>query len=810
MPRPTVRTACSLLLLVVSSLAATPLQVPAASPGFVAAQPVWPVGRERELNVNVAFRALVPAPADGRATLRLAGHALYRVYVNGRFAGHGPARAAHGFFRIDEWDLSPHLRSGDNLVAVEVAGYNATSFWLINETSFLQAEVVSGDAVLASTAGPGRRFEAAVMRERVQRVQRYSFQRPFTEIWRLTPGWDAWRYDAKAAFSPVACAVVAPKQFLSRGVPYPSFAVHPAVALVGAGAVVEGAPPAKPWRDHSLTHTGPKLTGFPEAELESIPTLELQAVHTASTTAKGSAYAGGPVKLAANSWATFDLGLCRAGFIGAHLEARQPTRLFFTFDEILTDGDVSFTRMGCANVVTCELAPGTYDFSSFEPYGLRYLKLIVLEGDCEVSQVGLRELTNPEAARATFAASDDRLNRIFAAARETFAQNAVDIFMDCPSRERGGWLCDSFFTARVAADLAGTTSVEKKFSREFPAAAFVRRDPGRHAADVLSRGPSRRAIHPSWAMWLVLELDEYAARSGDHALVAAFGPRLHTLLAWFRPHENADGLLEKMPGWNFIEWSKANSYIRDVELPDEHALRRGARRHGPDVRRAGAREKGGKLRETIRRQSFDGEFFVDNAERREGQLRPTRNRSEACQDYAFYFGVATPATHPELWRRLRQDFGPQRASTQAWPEVAPANAFIGNQLRFELLARHGLRQQILDEAAESWLYMADRHRHAVGERAGVRELRPRLRVACRPRVLPRYPRPPENRPRRPRGARGSAGRETRLVRGAVPTHDGPVELSWRHEGTELAYQVRAPAGWKVDVVNESGREIVRN
>ena len=33
--------------------------------------------------------------------------------------------------------------------------------------------------------------------------------------------------------------------------------------------------------------------------------------------------------------------------------------------------------------------------------------------------------------------------------------------------QRAGWLCDSFFTARVAADLAGTTSVEKNFLENF-------------------------------------------------------------------------------------------------------------------------------------------------------------------------------------------------------------------------------------------------------------------------------------------------------------------------------------------------------
>ena len=37
----------------------------------------------------------------------------------------GPARAAHGYFRVDQWDLTDKLVPAENLVALEVAGYNA-------------------------------------------------------------------------------------------------------------------------------------------------------------------------------------------------------------------------------------------------------------------------------------------------------------------------------------------------------------------------------------------------------------------------------------------------------------------------------------------------------------------------------------------------------------------------------------------------------------------------------------------------------------------------------------------------------------
>ncbi|MBR5977852.1 MAG: hypothetical protein IK033_02515, partial [Verrucomicrobia bacterium] len=130
-----------------------------ASP-FISALPVWPEGMEKTKNITIGYRALVKRPFGGKATLRMTGHTLYRIFLNGEFIGHGPARGPHDFYRVDEWDLSGKMKKGENLLAIEVAGYNVNSFYLIDRPSFLQAELVSKDKVLASTGGKGVQFEA--------------------------------------------------------------------------------------------------------------------------------------------------------------------------------------------------------------------------------------------------------------------------------------------------------------------------------------------------------------------------------------------------------------------------------------------------------------------------------------------------------------------------------------------------------------------------------------------------------------------------------------------------------------------------
>ncbi len=91
----------------------TRASVAAPSPAFVSAKPIWLKGRETEKNLLVGFRAAFRAPANDKVFLRATGATLYRVFLNGEFLAHGPARGPHGYFRVDEWDLTGRLKPGD-------------------------------------------------------------------------------------------------------------------------------------------------------------------------------------------------------------------------------------------------------------------------------------------------------------------------------------------------------------------------------------------------------------------------------------------------------------------------------------------------------------------------------------------------------------------------------------------------------------------------------------------------------------------------------------------------------------------------
>ena len=678
-----------------------------AFPVFVAAKPVWAAGRQMEMNVSLRFVAEVTLPDGenfGGYLLRMTGSTIARIYVNGRFTGYGPARGPHGWFRIDEWKVGPFLQAGSNRIEIEVAGYNSNSYYLLDQPSFLQAELVDGaNTPLASTGvanDSGDKFEAFDFTGvRVQKVQRFSFQRPFIEVY---------DHRKKPSESAVELAEQPAVNYLPRRVPYPEFALIEPVAWLKRGTVQPREVFENPWRDRSLVNIGPKLKGYTLDELELVLSDEVQRQETTFTDGKPLArkaeYREGDVQIV-------DFGANYTGFFGVELEkTTADSVLVITFDEILSgEGDVDFLRLGTCSAVKWTLSQGDNTLEMFEPQVGRYAKIHCLAGGFTLKRFYLREYAYPAIRVARFESSDPALDEVYRAAVLTFRENSLDAFTDCPHRERAGWLCDSFFTARTAFDLTGKTDVEQVFFENYQLPEKFAFLPDGMLPMCYPADHYDGIYIPNWSLWFVAQLAEYARRSPDRSTVAGLRQKIEKLFAFFAKLENSDGLLEKLPSWVFVEWSAANEFVQDVNYPSNMLYAAALDYAGTIYDVAVWRDKAKRIRETIIAQSFDGTFFVDNAIRHEdGSLEVTRNRSEICQYFAFFFETATPESHPDLWRILLDEFGPNRVSEGGWPEIHKANSFVGNVVRLELLSRSGRCEQLLEESIAYNLYMAER------------------------------------------------------------------------------------------------------
>ncbi|SEO34607.1 family 78 glycoside hydrolase catalytic domain [Paenibacillus sp. OV219] len=793
---------------------------------FVKAQPIWPAGLETAMNITGGFRAQL-MNVDGKlpdsCLIRITASARYRLYVNGVFVGHGPAAGPHGYYRVDEWNFNKDGYAAGQLsiVTIEVAGYNVNSFYTLDQPSFVQAEVESDGIVIAATGCGGVRnandgvhgFEAFVLPERVQKVQRYSFQRPFMEAYRLTPGMHHWRYDEEAKpAEAVEVAVAEAKQLLPRGVSKPEFGVVSPVSVVARGSIEQRDEAVEPWRDRAISDIGPMLKGFPVDELELLPTDELGLLRT-NWQDHCEPKLPWELHLEQHDAALVEFDCNRTGFIGFAFRCEVPSRIVLTFDEILTDGDVDHLRLECSNVIYLTCEPGAYDFETIEPYTLKYLKLIALEGSCTMTICTLREYANPDADQAGFSCSDESLGAIFEAARESFGQNAVDNFTDCPSRERAGWLCDSFFAARVEADLTGDTVLEHNFFENFLLPERFEHLPEGMLPMCYPADHYDGTFIPNWALWFIIQLEEFQSRGGDQQLIASLQPRVEALLHYFEGFRNEFGLLENLEGWVFIEWSKANDFVKGINFPSNMlyagALEAAARLYGTES----YYDDASMVKQMIRELSYDGSFYVDQAmEDADGVLEVTDNRTEVCQYYAAFFGIADPQEQNDWYMSLVNDFSPIRSANE--PPLAdisgihPANAFIGYYLRMELLSQLGLAKQLLAEIGAFFSVMA--------ERTGTLWEHNRTTASCNHGFASHVVRSLYRdglgiaSVDRKQQSLAIAFMDTGLAwcSGKQPTPDGPIELDWRIEGDELHYRLIVPQGYAVTIENYSGKQLV--
>ncbi len=659
---------------------------------FKKARPVWKEGASREMNITLVFKA--ECAKSDKAVLRITGASYYNIYVNDSFAAVGPARTAHGFYRVDELPIT--LDRETNTVSIIVMGYAANSFCHIDAPSFLAAEIETENGITAYTDKDQTYFRAGIWNAKLRRVQRYSYQRPFCEAYDFT----------RSGYTDVLLEESDEhKEYIERGVFYGEYETEKAVSVIQRGTfgITDK---EKYFDDRAISAVGPNLKGFPKDTLEILSTSYVQRFDPEITDESVSRTDG--ARIGRRCFATFDMGKNLTGLIGFELECSSENAITVIFDEILRDGNIDYTRMHSANVIVMKTSPGKMRFLSVEPYTFRFIRFYSENADSDIRNVHIRRIGAP-AVNKKLKSDDNDLRLIFDAAVETYRQNTFDIYMDCPSRERAGWLCDSFFTSRVERVLTGGSQVERNFLENFILPDGFKCLPEGMLPMCYPSDHYNGEFIPNWAMWFVVELGEYMKRTSDRELIAKAKDKVYALLKYFRRFENEYGLLEKLESWVFLEWSKSNELVQDVNFPSNMLY---AKMKGVAAELYGDGElakEADELRNVIRKMSYTEKgFFCDNAYRKDGALELSGEYTESCQYYAFHTGTATPEMYPELWDILVRDFGRDRRSSGKWPEIYFANAFIGNYLRMDLLTMYGSRDVVLKNISDYFTYMAEK------------------------------------------------------------------------------------------------------
>jgi len=674
---------------------------------FAKAKQIWHENKRDTVNLQVGFRCDFTADVKNEYKLKITGASFYRIYLNGKFVGYGPARASHGHIRVDEFALS--VMNGLNKLAVEVAGYNCSSFYSLPINSFLCAEILENNNVLEYTGGNFDGVSLEALRNRCS--YRYSYQRTFSEVWNFDNKTELynWTLSDKLKYEKLVEFDIREK-FIERQMHMPKFDIVDTVELVESGIVVHK-PIGELLNVRYITDVSSEFNGYLPSKITESPIEELYGNFKSDIVGCKCAE---PIILHKDEYVIFRLPFNNTGFLLNSIIVREDCKLHIFFAEYDSGGGMIFNLIGASlNIVKYNLKQSDviYKLESVEPYSCQYIGVAVTDGEALVYPPKIREYSYPESSNTKFKSSNEKLNAIFNAALQTFRQNTVDVFMDCPGRERGGWLCDSYFTAQSEKHFTGKNTVETAFLENFVMATEFPNLPQGMIPMVYSSNilDYNSGYIPQWAMWYVLELGEYVKRVKDVG-VKKFMPLCYDLLGWFEKYENSDGLLEKMDGWNFVEWSKANDWVFDVNYPTNMLYSKFCSIMGEIFNDKRLLCKAENLKKTIIEQSFDGNFFVDNAVRKEnGTLELTGNRSEVCQYYAYFFEIAdlSDGKYKFLTETIINVFGPERHSKNVMPEVEYANAFIGNYLRMIILLRMKKFDKVLCDIVGYFAKMAD-------------------------------------------------------------------------------------------------------
>lgn len=594
---------------------------------FKKAIPVWAQNESETLNSQIFMRAVVPDTKN--AVLSVATAYFYRLWINGEFVAFGPARTAGGYARVDEIPIGIY-GGGENEIVLEVAGYYCKSLSTAFQPNFITAEIVQNGNVVAATGVDG--FDGFINCRRIRNVRRYTNQRHFTEVWDMRKT-DVFADEYRTALVRVDYTV----KYLDRRVPYPKYG-DVAAECVSSGVLEDDKDFDRELflKRHNYIHEG--WGEFSHDGLFDEAFIDLSSKIFSRT----NDYNPLPVTVGSGKYAVFDLKKIYAGFVSWDITANKDSRVLLAFSEYRTANDFSMNPPSCFNVTEILLDEGQNSVSlTFEPYSMRYVAVAVIDGSVNVNGISLKKYERDTHEVISRKINDPELKKIYDAAVRSFAHNAVDLYMDCPSRERAGWLCDSYFTAKAEYFLYGKPTVEDAFLENYRLSSETSEfDDGILPMCYPSDRPVKGAATiPQWSLWYVLEVCEYLGERNTKVDKSLFYDSVYGVLGWHEKYENSDGLLEKMPYWNFVEWSAANSWVQDVNFPTQFLYSAALEAAGQLYGDGDLIKRAARVRASAKKLSFNGKAFLDHAIRNEdGELELAPGISEAGQYYALLLG----------------------------------------------------------------------------------------------------------------------------------------------------------------------------
>lgn len=165
-----------------------------------------------------------------------------------------------------------------------------------------------------------------------------------------------------------------------------------------------------------------------------------------------------------------------------------------------------------------------------------------------IHRLALNETRYPLQNESSFDAGDEQLPGVIQLAVRGMQMCSHETLMDCPYYEQLMYVGDTRLELLTTDVMTRDDRLVKRAIELFD---FSRRNWG----FVNERFPAFSPQHsPTFSMIWALMLHDYAMWRNDPEFVRARAIGLRSMLEHFEPYVNTAGLLEKLPGWPFMDW----------------------------------------------------------------------------------------------------------------------------------------------------------------------------------------------------------------------------------------------------------------
>ena len=245
-----------------------------------------------------------------------------------------------------------------------------------------------------------------------------------------------------------------------------------------------------------------------------------------------------------------DFGQESVGYLSAKALGASGDKIVLRFGEELNDdGSVRFDmRCNCRYEEEWILSGKEDCLRQFDYKAFRYCELILPCG-VTVSDVCMLVRHYPFEKKAVYETENERLKEILTLCENTVKYGTQEVFVDCPTREKGQYLGDLCVSGRAQCVLTGDTTMMKKVIVDFCRSAFICQ--GMMAistSSCMSEIADYSLLFPALALWVYKQ-------DGDEDFLRYTLPYVKGIYDYFAAYAKEDGLLDGVKEkWNLVDW----------------------------------------------------------------------------------------------------------------------------------------------------------------------------------------------------------------------------------------------------------------